>query len=448
MPRLSFSTRIGLIVVASVALVWLGGVSLFYLSQARGNGAATPVPAQIAAIVDLVEHTPRERQRSVLDAVTSDRLLVRLEDGDQVGPSSPRPLIRLGGRAVEAYLAELGGRPMSVKRPEATDRQKPLSMITPGTLEFRVGLNTAQTLVIDTRNTLLVTFFGLPVGFGAGLLGTFIALFALSVLHRETRPLTRLAADVDGIDPNRMNEALPEPKGGAPEIAALVVAFNRLQTRLAHLMRARMAMLGGISHDVRTFATRLRLRVDAIPDAAQRQRAVADIDDMIRLLDDALLASRAGVGEGVDELVEVDEVVRDDVVDRIAHGASITVRVAQGGADTTILGDRLAVRRVVANLVDNAIRYGSVVHVGLGRVDALVVLTVDDDGPGIPPDRRRLMLEPFTRLDASRDRKTGGAGLGLAVVRTLVEAQGGSIVISDAPEGGARLTVRWPRFVA
>lgn len=159
---------------------------------------------------------------------------------------------------------------MSVKRPEATDRQKPLSMITPETLEFRVGLNTAQTLVIDTRNTLLVTFFGLPVGFGAGLFGTFIALFALSVLHRETQPLTRLAADVDGIDPNGMNEALPEPKRGAPEIAALVAAFNRLQTRLAHLMRARMAMLGGISHDVRTFATRLRLRFDAIPDAAQR----------------------------------------------------------------------------------------------------------------------------------------------------------------------------------
>ena len=290
-----------------------------------------------------------------------------------------------------------------------------------------------------------MTFFGLPLGFGAGLFGTVIALVALFVMHRETRPLTRLAADVDGIDLGGNGEPLPEPRRSAPEIRALVAAFNRLQTRLSLLITSRMAMLGGISHDVRTFATRLRLRVDTIPDDAQRRRAVADIDDMIRLLDDALLASRAGVGELADELVEVDQVVHADVTDRVAQGAAITMHADQAGP-ATVLGDRLAVRRVASNLLDNALQFGRRVEVRVACVDGTVTLTVDDDGPGIPADRRELLLEPFVRLDASRNRESGGAGLGLAIVRNLVEAMGGTVTIGEAPMSGARVAVRIPVF--
>lgn len=241
---------------------------------------------------------------------------------------------------------------------------------------------------------------------------------------------------------------LPETRSAAPEIRALIAAFNRLQARLAQLLRSRMAMLGGISHDVRTFATRLRLRVDHIPEKTDRERAVADIDDMIRLLDDALLASRAGAGELTEELVEFRQVVRDEVDDRSAEHAPIHLQSVANIEEAIVLGDRVALRRVVANLIDNALQYGRAAHVLVDASDQSVRLTVDDEGPGIPAEQREALLEPFVRLETSRNRRTGGAGLGLAVVRSLVEAHGGVINIGDAPTGGARFTVSLPLFHA
>jgi signal transduction histidine kinase len=209
-----------------------------------------------------------------------------------------------------------------------------------------------------------------------------------------------------------------------------------------------MAMLGGISHDVRTFATRLRLRVDHIPEGVDRERAIADIADMIRLLDDALLASRAGAGELAEELVEFDQVVRDEVDDRRAEDAAVDLQASTQGGEILVLGDRLALRRVVANLIDNALQYGRVAHVRIAADERTILLTVADEGAGIPPEQREAMLEPFVRLETSRNRRTGGAGLGLAVVRNLVEAHGGVVKIDDAPSGGARFTVSLPLFRA
>ena len=194
-----------------------------------------------------------------------------------------------------------------------------------------------------------------------------------------------------------------------------------------------------------TFLTRLRLRVDRIPDEDERDRAGAEIADMIRLLDDALLASRAGAGELAEELVELALVVRTEVEDRRAAGKPVDVRAS---GDTTVLGDRLALRRVVANLIDNALRHGTAAHLSVEADNGWVTLLVDDEGPGIPPEQRDQILEPFVRLEDSRNRCTGGAGLGLAVARSLVEAHEGAISIAAAPSGGARVIVRLPVFVA
>ena len=113
-----------------------------------------------------------------------------------------------------------------------------------------------------------------------------------------------------------------------------------------------------------------------------------------------------------------------------------------------MLGDRLGLRRVIANIVDNAVKYGRVAHVRLSLGPETVVVTVDDEGPGIPADRRQAMLEPFNRRETSRNRATGGAGLGLAVARSVVEAHGGTIEIATAPSGGARVSVELPVFRA
>ena len=293
-----------------------------------------------------------------------------------------------------------------------------------------------------------MTPFGLPVGFGAGLFGTIVALLALLVMQRETRPLARLAAAVDRVDLSADPPLLPDARRSAPEIRAVIAAFNRLQGRLSEMLRSRMTLIGGIAHDVRTFATRLRLRVENIPDTAEQQRAIADIDDMIRLLDDALLSSRVGAGQLSQEMVEFTALAEAEASDRRAQGSNVEATVDEPARGAIVLGDRLALRRVVANIIDNAVKYGGLAHVQIRLAGDVVSLTVDDAGPGIPESQRQAMLEPFNRLETSRNRTTGGAGLGLAVVRSLVESHGGTIEITDAPRGGARVQVALPVFQA
>jgi signal transduction histidine kinase len=268
-------------------------------------------------------------------------------------------------------------------------------------------------------------------------------------MHWQMRPLVRLVHAVDHIDLTGSNVAPMKIRAGAPEIQSLIESFERLQTRLAQLIRGRVALLGGISHDARTFATRLRLALDNMEESAERDRAIVDIADMIRLLDDALLASRSIADELAVELFEVSDVVQSEVKEQQAASGKVSLHVSADAADLAILGDRLAFRRVISNLVENALKYGQAAHVSVSRPDPKTIsLVVDDEGRGVPVDMRDMLFEPFVRIEGSRSRHTGGAGLGLAVVRNLVEAHQGTIFVGDAPGGGARFIVNLPVFFA
>ena len=416
MMRLPSAVRVGLIIVLTVTVVWIGTVALFYMSTSGVIRNNRPLPKQVAALVPLLERAWPADRELILRAVTSQYMTAHLEPGNQVGVTPKlAPVPKITAKLIDQYLTALGGRPNSVTVRGEPDGKGGLgfTFTTPVDLELRVQLATGDTLIVDSLRYPVVNLFGLPVGFVAGLTGAVLGLIALFALQRE-------------------------------------VAFNRLQVRLSHLVRGRIAMIGGISHDVRTFLTRLRLRVDRIPDEEERERAAADIADMIRLLDDAVLASRAGARELTQELVDFAQVVLAEVNDRRAAGRPVELRQGTDTprGNTTVLSDRLALRRVISNLVDNALIYGKVAHVSIESEGQSVILLVDDEGPGIPPEQREQILEPFVRMEDSRSRQTGGAGLGLAVARSLIEAQDGTISIADAPGGGARLVVRLPVFVA
>lgn len=445
--RLSLSRRVALIVVLGFLAVWLGMLAAAYILYGREEASALPPPERLSALATLVEQTPRSKRASILGAVETPYFVVSVTPEPLSAPNAAErqsltPEIR------DAYRAEFGGRDFVVTPQILRERFPHLLGSILNAVEFRIGLVTGETLVINAESPYMLTPSGLPLGFGIGVIGAFIAVATLIALHREFRPLSRLAEAVEALDFEGDANALPIIRARSPELRALITAFARLQDRIATLIRARLALVGGIQHDLRTFATRLRLRVDKIADAKERAHAVADIEDMIALLDDALLASRAGAQELDEELIELGPLVGVEVADRASAGAHVSFEADPCSADATVLGDRLALRRIVANLMDNALKYGNEASLTLA-VDAQdVVLTVDDDGPGIPADQRALLLEPFTRLEGSRARRTGGAGLGLAVVRNLVVAHGGDLVISDAPSCGARLIVRLPKFAS
>ena len=304
-------------------------------------------------------------------------------------------------------------------------------------LEFWIRLDNGSLMIVEVKASFISTKSGVPAGIYAGLLGAILSAAAFFLLHREIRPLVRLAKAVEQIDPGGDMVELPQFRSATPEVAALAGAFTRLQERLHTLARSRVALIGGIQHDIRSFATRLHLRVEKLPDEQDRQRATADIRDMIELLDNALMTSRAEVGALNEELLDIGSLLRGELADFRQTGAQVALEQLPAGEEMLVLGDRLALRRVFVNVIDNAIKYGGCARVRAEQKANGVYITIDDEGLGFSKDEgaRSLLLEPFTRAEPSRARKTGGAGLGLAVAQALLAAHNGRITLTATPQG-------------
>jgi signal transduction histidine kinase len=266
------------------------------------------------------------------------------------------------------------------------------------------------------------------------------------MVRREARPLRALTQAVDRMTLPGKADPIPDVPRGAPEFRALVAAFNRLSERIAQLLKARMALIGGISHDLRTYATRLRLRAELIGDVQERAKAIHDLDDMRRLLDDSLLAIEAGAPVRAQELIEIAPILEREVEDRQRAGAAVALSISPAARGAQVIGDALALWRLIANVTDNALIYGREAQIGADVESEDVVVLIDDKGPGISPEQREMVFEPFVRLEESRNRRTGGAGLGLAIARNVAETHGGRLTLDTAPGGGTRAVIRLPLF--
>lgn len=446
--RRMLALRVVAVVLAALMVFWLLYLSAIY-RQASWRSEMLPSPERLAAIASLMDDAPEDARPAILKALATGHFAVRLEAGEHVAErfADLPPQSRY---EVADYDEALEGRHFSIERRDLDSRwgnvlgRRYWSFI----LEFRVALATGETLVIDASNPTLSTAAGLPVGLFAGLVGSVIGLITLVMVIQVSRPLGELAEAVATIDIDGPPREFPEITPFSPELQHLRRAYNALHGRLSHLMKNRMEMIGGISHDVRTFATRLRLKVEGIEDPVERESAVRDIEDMVRMLDDSLMASKAGAGELAEELIDLGELVQSDCEAPARAGAPVELKALPDGGPLNVIADRVALRRILANILDNAVKYGGRAVVTLGRSADFAELVVDDEGPGVRPDEREALFEPFHRLEASRNRKTGGAGLGLAIVRTLVEAQGGTVRLGDSPSGGLRVVVRLPLFKA
>ncbi|MEO1091593.1 MAG: ATP-binding protein [Pseudomonadota bacterium] len=263
--------------------------------------------------------------------------------------------------------------------------------------------------------------------------------------RRVARPFQRFAAAADrlGIDV----DAPPMSVSGSGELRQATRAFNRMQERVRRMVDDRTMMLAAISHDLRTMLTRLRLRAELIDDAAQRGKAIADLDEMQAMLTGTLDYARGQADrEPVQslDLARLLQAVVDDANDANEGRAQV---VYTGPEREVVIGRAVALRRLVQNLLDNALRYGdgSDVELQLSSAADGAELRVLDRGPGIPEAERERVLEPFYRLERSRSRDTGGAGLGLAIARSIARTHGGDLGLADRPGGGLQVVVSLPR---
>lgn len=419
-------------------------VALFYALSDAEPMTGLPQPRQLAAIARLIEATPIDERQAVVEALQSSEMSVRVAPNAQL-QADLAPLWPDDPARTASYRAMLDGRAFAAYAvPRNLFNQGRGGLLT--AVEFRVVLNDGGILIVASESAVMFTERGVPLGFPTAFLGVLIAFVALLLLNREFRPVQRLARAVEAIDPADPNAALPEIRAGTAEVRLLIDVFRRQQAQVASLLKARSAMIGGIQHDVRTFATRLRLRIEKLPDPEDRRQAETDIADLVSLMDSALLATRSEAGSLDLELIDFAELVRNEVEDRRTSGLDVDLTVETIPRGLDILGDRVALRRVLFNLVENSLRYGTSAHVSLTAEASIVKICIDDDGPGIPDAKRDELMQPFSRLEVSRSRETGGAGLGLAIVQTLVAAHDGTVSIGDAPQGGARISVTFPRF--
>jgi signal transduction histidine kinase len=452
MIRLGFSARLFLIFMTSLVALQLLAVMAFFLQRSRDTdtGLRMPLPDQAAALVELLESTPKSQWPLLVRASSSTDLRVHVSD---VRPAAREtawfeaPVVEL---IVRRYLASLGGREVRVRVEPSSELfagpLKALAWVSPGAVEIEIGLKTGETLIIATGGLLHLSMLGFPPGFWAGVLGFAVAVVTILMVRREARPLRDLAGAVDRMIVPGKASALADVPRSAPEIRALIAAFNRLSKRIADLLKARMALVGGISHDLRTYATRLRLRAEMIADGEERAKAIHDLDDMQRLLDDSLLAIEEGTPSRAQELVDIAPILEREADDRRLSGAAVSLSIAPSARCAQLIGDSLALRRLIANVTDNALAYGGEARLTADVEGETLIVTIDDKGPGITAAERDMVFEPFVRLEASRNRRTGGAGLGLAIARNAAEAHGGRISLDAGPGGGTRATVALPLF--
>ncbi|MBN8943498.1 MAG: HAMP domain-containing protein [Rhizobiales bacterium] len=293
-------------------------------------------------------------------------------------------------------------------------------------------------------NVSVVSVRDLPISshgtvYSTSLMAGGLVLVAILLLGWLTRPLKRFADAA--LQFSTGAEVVKVAEAGPTEVRQLAAAFNVMQVRIKKLIDDRSQTLAAISHDLKSPLTRLRFRAEDVADAETRADIEADIGEMETMIEGALAFLR---GDRSDEpmrpvdLVSLVEAIATDF-DEMGKPTSFSAPRA-----VVILGRKLALKRALTNIIENAIKYGDRADIDLSSDGATAKVVVADQGPGIDDKDREIVFAPFHRLEYSRNKETGGVGLGLTVARSIIRAHGGDVLLSDRPVGGLSVTVTLP----
>ncbi len=285
------------------------------------------------------------------------------------------------------------------------------------------------------------SFFSYRLGLSMGVMLIAVVLISFLIVGRMVAPLRQLSRAAEKLGTDVQAPAIPEI--GPEEVQRTARAFNVMQNRIRRFVEDRTQMLGAIAHDLGTPITRLRLRAEFVEDSELREKMLRDLDDMQQMVASTLSFIREEATSEPQATVDIGSLLTRVCDDMSDAGGDVDL----GDIPRWVLLDcrPTALRRALSNLIGNAVKYGGSAQVSLKVEPDSLLIFIDDAGPGIPDDRQEDVFQPFHRLEDSRNRETGGTGLGLAVARTIVRAHGGDIKLSNRSEGGLRVRVSLPR---
>ena len=429
MPK-GLYARALLIIIAPMVI--LQSVIAFVFMERHWNlvtqKLSSDVVHDIGALIDVYKDYPQDKERVAIRRIAQQRLglvVDFLPPGD-MPPPGPKPFFSLLDQALSEELRNQIGRPFWI------DTVGKSSLV-----EIRVQLDNAVMRIFARRSAAYASNSEIFLLWMVGT-STVLLVVAIAFLRNQIKPILRLAAAAESFGKGR--EVPNFRPRGAREVRRAAAAFVEMKTRIERAIEQRTAMLAGVSHDLRTVLTRFKLELALIDDSPEVEAMKKDVDEMARMLEAYLAFARGDLGESAapTNMAEFLEELRTDA-ERHGHRASV---VFHGPPIVTVRP--AAFKRCLANLVSNAARYAPSIAITGHRDHRWLTVTVDDDGPGIPSDKREDVFKPFLRLDDARNQDQGGTGLGLAIARDIARSHGGDITLGDSPLGGLRATVQVP----
>ena len=326
----------------------------------------------------------------------------------------------------------------------ALDTQFPLAntevFLTNHHSNLNVLIDTDQGLYVfntSAKNVFSTSIFGFVLWMiGSGLLLFVVAALFLRV---QVRSISQLAEAAEDFGKGINTKFKPY---GSVEVRRAGLAFTKMKERILRQISERTQMLAGVSHDLRTPLTRMKLQMAMLPDSKENKEFVQDINEMEKMLD-GYLAFVSGEGGEKPTFVDLNEMVTG-IINKYRKNSNAMIRFATNYDVSAVQGREQALRRAITNIIENAFHYGKTIAVHLDSDAKHVQLSIDDDGPGIPADKRDDVFKAFYRVEGSRNKETGGVGLGLSIAKDVVVSHGGSIELSDSELGGLRVLITLP----